>query len=91
MERFAHTEKTAAVYNRLIKEYREIQSDGDLEALGLDYDDYRYELGLFLDGLRYSGEGTTRSERVAEWARSRGCGVSRTALDCWKATLSREE
>lgn len=90
-ERFVHAEKTAAIYNRLIKEYCEIQSDSDLEALGLEYYDYQYELGLVLDGLRFYGKTTTGSVRVAKWLESRGCVVCRTAPECWKAELPVQE
>ena len=88
MGRFAHTEKSAEVYNRIIKEYREIDCDSKLEALGLEYSDYRNELGLVLDGLRFYGKATTGSERVAKWLESRGCIICRTAPDCWLAKLS---
>lgn len=39
MAKFKHTERTAKIYNSIIKEYREINSDSDLEAIGIDYDD----------------------------------------------------
>lgn len=57
MAKFKHTERTRKIYNSIIKEYREISSDSDLVALGIDYNDYRSsELGLLLDSLRLNGE-----------------------------------
>ena len=89
MERFKHTESTAEVYNQIIKEYREIDSDSALEALGLEYEDYKGgELGLVLDGLRFMGESVTSSERVANWLKSRGCKVVEGAIEgTWKVSL----
>lgn len=88
MERYVHTEKTAEKFNRILKEYLDIDSDSKLEALGLEYDDYRYELGLLLDGLRYCGESSTGSERVANWLRSRGCIViPHEQTGSWKVRL----
>lgn len=89
MERFKHTESTAEVYNRIIKEYREIDSDSALEALGLEYEDKKGgELGLVLDGLRFMGESVTSSERVANWLKSRGCKVVEGAIEeTWKVSL----
>ena len=76
--RFKHTEQTAAIYNSMIKEYREIQSDSDLERAGLSYDDYRSsDFGLFLDMLRFDGIGFTSSKDVAEWAKRHGCFVTK--------------
>lgn len=40
MAKFKHTERTRKIYNSIIKEYREISSDSDLVAIGIDYDDY---------------------------------------------------
>ena len=75
--RFKHTEQTAKVYNSMIKEYREISCDSDLERAGLSYDDYHSsDFGLFLDMLRYDGAGHTSSNDVAEWAKRHGCFVT---------------
>lgn len=72
--RFKHTEQTAKIYNSMIKEYREISCDSDLERAGLTYDDYNSsDFGFFLDCLRYDGIGSTSSEDVAEWAKRHGC------------------
>ena len=69
--RFKHTEQTAKVYNSMIKEYREISCDSDLERAGLSYDDYHSsDFGLFLDMLRYDGVGRTSSNDVAEIGRA---------------------
>ena len=35
MAKFKHTERTVKIYNSIIKEYREINSDSDLEAIGI--------------------------------------------------------
>lgn len=76
--RFGHTEQTAKIYNSMIREYREISSDSDLERAGLTYDDYRSSgFGLFLDMLRFDGIGSTSSKGVAEWAKRHGCVVSK--------------
>ena len=75
--RFKHTEQTAKVYNSMIKEYREISCDSDLERAGLSYDDYHSsDFGLFLDMLRYDGAGHTAANDVAEWAKRHGCFVT---------------
>ena len=75
--RFKHTEQKAKVYNSMIKEYREISCDSDLERAGLSYDDYHSsDFGLFLDMLRYDGAGHTSSNDVAEWAKRHGCFVT---------------
>ncbi len=75
--RFKHTEQTAKVYNSMIKEYREIKSDSDLERAGLSYEDYHSsDFGLFLDMLRYDGVGFTSSADVVEWAKRHGCVVT---------------
>lgn len=74
--RFRHTEQTAAIYNAMIKEYREISSDSDLESIGITYEEYRSsDFGFFLDCLRYDGIGTTTFENVANWAKRHGCTV----------------
>lgn len=87
MAKFKHTERTVKIYNSIIKEYREINSDSDLEAIGIDYDDYRSsELGLLLDSLRFDGEGMTSSKKVAEWMKRRGCAVSSIGAN-WKVQL----
>lgn len=76
MEKFKHTEHTAAVYNKIIKEYREISCDSDLEKIGIDYYEYRSsELGFLLDSLRFNGEGVTGFKNVAEWMKRNGCNV----------------
>ena len=85
MVKFEHTERTAKIYNSIIKEYREISSD--LEAIGIDYDDYRSsELGLLLDKLRYDGEGMTSSKKVAEWMKRHSCNVYLIGEN-WKVQL----
>lgn len=87
MAKFKHTERTRKIYNSIIKEYREISSDSDLVALGIDYNDYRSsELGLLLDSMRLNGEGMTSSKRVAEWMKRHSCNVYRIA-DNWKVQL----
>lgn len=75
MGRYVHTEKTAETFNRILKEYLDIDSDSKLEALGLEYDDYRNGLGLLLDCLRYDGVTSTDNERVANWLKGCGCVV----------------
>lgn len=88
--RFKHTEQTAKVYNSMIKEYREISCDSDLERAGLSYDDYRSsDFGLFLDMLRFDGVGFTESKDVAEWAKRHGCTVSGEENN-WKVSLQGE-
>lgn len=85
--RFKHTDHTAAIYNSMIKEYREIQSDSDLERAGLSYDDYRSsDFGLFLDMLRFDGKGVTSSQNVMEWAKRHGCAISGEENN-WKVSL----
>lgn len=85
--RFKHTEQTAAIYNSMIKEYREIQSDSDLERAGLSYDDYRSsDFGLFLDILRFDGKGVTSSRNVMEWAKRHGCTITGEENN-WKVSL----
>lgn len=85
--RFKHTEQTAKVYNSMIKEYRGISCDSDLERAGLTYDDYRSsDFGLFLDMLRYDGVGYTSSNDVAEWAKRHGCFVTGEESS-WKVRL----
>lgn len=87
MTKFKHTERTVKIYNSIIKEYREISSDSDLEAIGIDYEDYRSsELGLLLDSLRFNGEGMTSSKKVAEWMKRRSCNVYLIG-DNWKVQL----
>lgn len=87
MAKFKHTERTVKIYNSIIKEYREINSDSDLEAIGIDYEDYRSsELGLLLDSLRFNGEGMMSSKKVAEWMKRHSCNVYLTGDD-WKVQL----
>lgn len=75
--RFKYIDHTAAIYNSMIKEYREIQSDSDLERAGLSYDDYRSsDFGLFLDMLRFDGKGAASSRNVMEWAKRNGCTIT---------------
>ena len=89
--RYQRTEKTAAIYNAMIKEYREISCDGDLEKAGLDYEDYRSSgFGLFLDCLRYDGVGVTGSRNIAEWAERHGCHVSQNGTN-WTVRLQERE
>ena len=80
MAKFKHTERTVKIYNSIIKEYREINSDSDLEAIGIDYEDYR------LDSLRFNGEGMTSSKKVAEWMKRHSCNVYLIGDD-WKVQL----
>lgn len=88
--RFKHTKQTAAIYNAMIKEYREISSDSDLERIGITYDEYRSsEFGLFLDMLRFDGEGTTSFENVAKWAEHHGCNVMELG-GVWKVQLQED-
>lgn len=85
--RFKHTDHTAAIYNSMIKEYREIQSDSDLERAGLSYDDYRSsDFGLFLDMLRFDGKGVTSSRNVMEWAKRHGCTIAGEENN-WRVSL----
>lgn len=89
--RFKHTEQTAKVYNSMIKEYREISCDSDLERTGLSYDDYRSsDFGLFLDMLRFDGVGFTSSRNVMEWAKRHGCTVTGEENN-WKVRLQEGE
>lgn len=89
--RYQHTEKTAAIYNAMIKEYREISCDSDLEEVGLEYDDYRSnDFGFFLDCLRYDGKGVTDSRKVADWAKRHGCYVERSGEN-WIVKLQEGE
>lgn len=84
---FKHTDQTAKVYNSMIKEYREIQSDSDLERAGLTYDDYRSsDFGFFLDMLRFDGVGFTSSWTVMEWAKRHGCTITGEENN-WKVRL----
>ena len=39
--KYQHTKETATIYNSMIKEYREISCDSDLEKTGLEYEDYQ--------------------------------------------------
>lgn len=76
MGKFKHTERTVSIYNSMIKEYREIECDSDLEKIGLEYDDYKSsDFGLFLDMLRFNGEAMTDRENVANWSKNHGCNV----------------
>ncbi len=85
--RFKHTEQTAKVYNSMIKEYREISCDSDLERAGLTYDDYHSSgFGLFLDMLRFDGISSTSSEDVAKWAKHHGCFVTKEG-NVWTVRL----
>lgn len=75
-QRFKHTERTAQIYNSMIKEYREIICDSDLERVGLTYEEYKSsDFGFFLDMLRYEGWAITASRNVSEWAKRHGCNV----------------
>ncbi len=86
--RFKHTEKTAAIYNAMIRDYREISCDSDLEKIGIEYEEYRSsETGLFLDRLRFDGWATTSFENVAKWAENRGCHVVKVGESDWKVKL----
>ncbi len=73
--RFQHTEKTADIYNSMIREYREISCDSDLEKIGITYEEYSYS-GLFMDMLRFNGVGLTEYKNIAEWAKRKGCYVT---------------
>ena len=85
--RFKHTEQTAKVYNSMIREYREISCDSDLDRVGLTYDDYHSsDFGLFLDMLRYDGVGFTSSKDVMKWAKRHGCFIANEG-NGWKVRL----
>lgn len=89
--KYQHTKETATIYNSMIKEYREISCDSDLEKTGLEYEDYQSsDFGFFLDCLRYNGRGVTESIRVANWAKRHGCYVERTG-DGWTVKLKKNE
>ncbi len=76
MMRFEHTERTAKIFDSIIKEYREVRTDSDLETIGISYDDYHSsELNYLLSNLRFNGEGMTSSKKVAEWMKRHGCNV----------------
>lgn len=62
----------------MIKDFREVESDSDLERMGLEYHEYKSSgFGLFMDCLRYNGVGVTDSPNIAKWAKRHGCNVSR--------------
>lgn len=75
MARFAHTQKSADVFNGMIREWMGVSCDSDLEKMGIEYKEYIYS-GLFMDMLRFNGAGATEYENVAKWAEQHGCIIS---------------
>lgn len=85
MGRFAHTQKSADVFNGMIREWMGVSCDSDLERLGIEYKEYIYS-GLFMDMLRFNGAGATEYESVAKWAEQHGC-IIRESEEGWLVNL----
>lgn len=87
MNKYNHTDDTKKIFNSIIREYRNITSDSDLDKIELSYEDYKSNsLGLVLDSLRFYGQSQTHSESVALWLKKHGC----TAIEengIWKIKL----
>lgn len=88
--RYVHTEKTAAIFNSLLKEYMQISCDSDLEKIGIEYEEYRNS-GFFIDQLRYDGKGITGYTSVARWSESHGCAVTDLGNGNWLVSLEKED
>lgn len=88
MGRFAHTQKSADVFNGMIREWTGVSCGSDLEKMGIEYKEYIYS-GLFMDMLRFNGTGTSSYESVARWAERHGCIVSESA-EGWLVKLPLE-
>lgn len=71
---FQHTKETADIFNSMIQEYAGIESDGDLEKAGIEYNEYKYS-GLFMDMLRFNGSATTEYKGISEWCKRHGCFI----------------
>ena len=74
MKQFKHTNKTTKVFNKLISDYKAIDSDKDLTKRKLSYSDYQ-SMGFILDSLRYEGQTETFIKSIADYFKKLGCQV----------------
>lgn len=74
MKEFKHTVKTRKLFNKIISDYKNIESDRDLTRRKLSYSDYQ-SLGYLLDGLRYEGKAETFIQSLASYFKKLGCQV----------------
>lgn len=73
--RFKHTEATRNLFNKVIGDYQDIDSDKHLRNRHLSLSDYR-ALGFLLDSLRFYGEAKTIIESIANYFGRLGCKVA---------------
>ena len=77
MEKYQHTEETVKLFNKVINDYKEIQSDSELEKRNISYSDYE-SLGFLMDSLRYNGKTSTHTESIKDYFKNLGCVIEET-------------
>jgi hypothetical protein len=76
MERYNHTNDTIELFNKVLNDYFEIQSDNDLEERKISYSDYN-NLGILIDSLRYEGKTLTHTESIRGYFENLGCVIDK--------------
>lgn len=74
MRKYNHTQETIELFNKVLNDYNNIQSDSDLEKRNISYSDYQ-SLGFLVDCLRYSGETSTHTESIRVYFKNLGCVI----------------
>lgn len=76
-EKFKHTDKTAEIFNNMLRDYQKIDSDSELEKRKLSYDTYK-NMGFIIDCLRFDGKATINDKLLADYFQSFGFTVAQS-------------